>query len=93
MKADKSGAFVRDGVAVELMLDRGDTYDAIIDKSSEVIDLPNVLAGHHLMLLTSGGAVIPKKADWTLGGYMRQMHKGPAQIRLGIGVVKKVGLP
>ena len=39
MKADKSGAFVRDGVAVELMLDRGDTYDAIIDKSSEVIDL------------------------------------------------------
>lgn len=92
MKKAKRGAFVRDGVPVELVLDRGDEYEDVLDKASEVLELPEVPAEHHLTLLTSGGAVIPKKVDWTLGDYLRQMHKAPAQVRLGIGVLKKVGL-
>jgi hypothetical protein len=92
MRKSKSGSFVRDGVAVELVLDRGDEYEDVLDKASEVIDLPKVPAGHHLTLLTTGGAIIPKKVDWTVGSYLRQMHKAPAQLRLGIGVIKKVGL-
>ena len=92
MKKCKNGGFVRDGVAVELMLDRDDSYDELLDKAREVLNMPEVPHGHFVTLLSSGGAVIPKRVGWTVGGYLRQMHKGPAQARLGLGVMKQVGV-
>ena len=63
MKKSKSGGFQWDGFAVELMLDRGDEYQDVLDKAGEVLDLPNVSARHQPTLLTCGGAIIPKKED------------------------------
>ena len=40
MKNGKNGTFVRDGVAVELVLDRADEYEDVLAKASEVIDFP-----------------------------------------------------
>ena len=56
----------------------------------DVLDDIEVPRGQQLTLLSSGGAVIPRKPDWTLGPYIRQMHKGRTQLRIGIEVIKKV---
>ena len=92
MKKARNGAFVRDGVAIEMVLDREDKYQDIIDKGCEILDEIEVGSAEQLTLLSSGGAVIPRKPDWTLGSYMRQMHKGPTQTRIGIEVIKKVSI-
>lgn len=90
MKKAKNGAFVRDGVAVELVLDCGDEYEDVLDKASEVINLPEVPAGHHLTLVVE--LLSPRKWTGLSKGYLQQMHKAPAQICFGIGVIKKVSL-
>ena len=33
---------------------------------------------------------IPSSPEWTLGNYMRQLHHGPSNTRLGVGYVQKV---
>ena len=46
MKESKSCGFQHDGFAIELMLDRGDEYQDVLDKAGEVLDLPKVPARH-----------------------------------------------
>ena len=52
------------------------------------LDIPDKRIGHQLVLLTYGGAVIPKKDGWSLGQYMQQMHRGPTNTKFGVGFIK-----
>lgn len=92
MKKNKAGNFTRDSdqVSVETMISRHDSYEEVLKKCAESLELSSTESGDKVVtLLSSGGAVIPSSPEWTLGNYMRQLHRGPSNTRLGVGYVQK----
>ena len=49
--------------------------------------MPDPPLDHHTALLTTEGAIIKETGEWTLGGYMRQQHRGPTKLKIGVGYV------
>ena len=86
MKRSKGGGFVRYGPSVELIVDRDDGYIDILEKSSEALSLPPKPTGYKLSLLSGGGAIINQVDN---GVYMRHLHRGPRNVKFGIGFVKE----
>lgn len=92
MKKNKAGNFTRDSdqASVETMISRHDGYEEVLKKCAESLELPSTKSGDKVVtLLSSGGAVIPSSSDWTLGNYMRQLHRGPNNTRFGVGYIKR----
>ena len=71
-KKEKEGR-VFDGISIEFMVDRDDGYKDVL-----VWSLPPKPIGHKLTLLSAGVAVINEVEGWTVGGYMKQLHRGPS---------------
>ena len=92
MKKNKAGNFARDSgqACVETMIGRQDGYEEVLTKCARALELPSTQHGDKVVaLLSSGGAVIPSSSDWTLGNYMRCLHRGPNSVRFGVGYIKK----
>ena len=91
MKKNKVGSFTRDTetVSVEAIMAREAEYADVLHKCSVALDMPLSCGERSMTLLSSGGCVIPSTTGWTLGGYMRQLHRGPKSVRLGVGYIIK----
>ena len=87
MKKNKAGIFTRDPdkMSVEAM----SQYVEVVQKCCDVLGMPLIRGERSLSLLSGGGSVIPFATGWILGGYMRQLHRGPKSFCLGVGYIKK----
>lgn len=88
VKKNKHGSYSRDGVDVEVVANRSDTYEELLEKAQATLDVPKEKEGYCLSLFTCGGAVMVNREGWTLGGYLQQTHRSSLQTRFGIGYVK-----
>ena len=86
----KQCSFVRDGMDIEVVAERADTYDELLDKACAALDMQVQKKGYRLSLFTSGGAVVMGSGGWTLGSYLQQTHRSSTQTRFGVGYVKTV---
>ena len=86
---NKQGHYVRDGVDLEVIVDRKASYEEVIEKACNAFSMEKK-KGCQLTLFTSGGAIVVNKEDWTLGGYLQETHRSSNNTRFGIGYVKKV---
>lgn len=88
VKRNKHGTYTGDGLAIEVVAGRDDTYTEVVEKACAAFNLQKEKDDHRLSLFTPRGAVIVKSNGWTLGGYLKQTHRSSAQTNLGIGYVK-----
>ena len=88
VKKNKQGSYSRDGVDIEVVADRDDTYDDLVEKACTALEMQKEREGCRISLFTSGGAVVIKSDGWTLGGYLKQTHRSSTQTRFGIGYVR-----
>ena len=87
MRKNRAGKFTCYGTPVEIMIERTSDYSGVLKKSRENVEIPNQ-PRHRLVLLTFGGAVIPKKEGWTVREYMKTLHRGPSNTKFGVGFIK-----
>ena len=84
MKIGRLGAYVRDGMSVEILTDESCTRDELLERGREAFKLEKTLRGQVLALFTlSGSAIVDEK--WSLCGYAKRMKK--SEIKLGIGYI------
>ena len=88
MKKGRSGTYSRDGVSIEVVADRYDTYDKLLERGCK--DLQIDKRRSTLSLFTLAGAVIlceerNDESHWSLGEYLKMVRKGPSELKLGIG--------
>ena len=88
MKKNKHGTYSRDGIDIEVVANRDDTYEDVLEKARAGLDMAKQKEGFQLSLFTCGGAVMVNREGWTLGGYLQQTHRSSLQTRFGIGFVQ-----
>ena len=89
MKKTNRG-YVKDGMLVEIFVDRDISYTDFVSQLKVSLELPQAPPGKSFALFTTGGAIIKSQEVWTLGAYMRQQHRGPGKTRIGIGFIEMV---
>lgn len=75
-------------MSLEILVDKQVSYRELAVLCSTALEMPNPPFNHSLALLTTGGAVIMEKDDWTLGTYMKQQHRGPSKLKIGVSYVE-----
>ena len=81
----RGGAYSRDGVSIEVVADRSDTYDKLLERALQISERRSTLS-----LFTLAGAVIicddrDNESNWSLGEYLRRVRRSPSELKLGIG--------
>lgn len=82
MMKQKGTVYVKDGLPVEIAISRTSTYLEVLEKASEALSAGPT---DQFSLLTSGGAIIKKESDWTIGCYLKRLHR--STVKLGIAKV------
>lgn len=90
MKKNKARNFARDcdHTSVETLISRNDGYQETLKKCADSLHLPS--GDRVFILLSSGGAVISSSSEWSLGNYMRRLHRGPSSARFGWVTAQRV---
>ena len=93
MEKGRKQSFVKCSALYEVHLKKSDSYDAVVEKISDVVQLPAV--DGEIFLLTCRGLIInnhqiehlDKKMNWTVGGYLTKKHLSPDKLTLGVGIL------
>ena len=84
MKIGGLGAYVRDGMSVEILVEESCSRDQLLERGREVFKLEESFHGQILSLFTmTGAAIVDEK--WRLSDYIKRLKKSEA--KLGIGYV------
>lgn len=86
MRRTKTGSYVRDGMAVEVVAASTYTYSDMLEQGCAALNLDRSCLGMVLHLFNMSGAMIPQSEEWTIGGYLRRMKK--KEVKFGIGYVE-----
>ena len=87
MRKGRGGAYSRDGVSIEVVAARSDTYDKLLERGCKALQISGRST---LSLFTLAGAVIicddrDNESNWSLGEYLRRVRRSPSELKLGIG--------
>lgn len=86
MRCTKTGSYVRDGMAVEVVAKTSDSYSELIDHGCSALNLDRLSRGMVLNLFNMSGAMVPEKEEWNVGEYLKRMKK--SEVKIGIGYVE-----
>ena len=78
--------FVREGLMVDLAVNRSDTYADVVRRSCEVLKLQE-RPDKVLCLFKLNGSLVPATEGWTLEQYLRKCHTSPEKTKIGVGSV------
>ena len=66
-------------------------YTDLVEHAADALGIEANQVGKELALFRVSGAVIPqgggKTPLWTLGKWLRSLHKAPTAIKLGVGLI------
>ncbi len=88
------GLFKRQGVEMECMVERGDSYEHVAEKASQVLGMSEE-AGLTVRLFRVRGALIPNNdvevggeiVKWSLGSYLRSLRLSAEEMKIDLGLV------
>ncbi len=84
MKIGRLGAYVRDGMSVEILTEESCSRDELMERGREAFQLEKTVREQVLALFTmTGSAILDEK--WSLSGYAKRMKK--SEVKLGIGYI------
>lgn len=84
MKIGRLGAYVRDGMSVEILARDSMLRDEMLECGSKAFNLEETVRGQVLALFTMTGAAILDE-QWRLGDHAKRMRK--SEVKLGIGYI------
>ena len=83
----KKTGYKKLGEYMEIRISGKSSYNSVAEECQQIMELSGK---GDLTLFRADGTVIPRKGFNTISGYFECMKKTPAQIKLGIGYVRKV---
>ena len=100
MSLTRIGTYKKDGTYHEVTVSNDATYETVATKAAEVIGLDCSPPDEILCLFRSDGTLIPAEklvtgfgvVEWTIGRYLKQLKKTPAQVKFGVGIKFSVRL-
>ena len=81
MKKGRLGAYVRDGMSVEIVEDESCSRDKLIERGRDALKLETHEELELALFTTSGAMIMDEK--WKLGDHIKRVKKSEAKVGIG----------